>query len=83
MNHPKINAILSDYNDCLNLLSFFINRNNHQNCENIIRYLQILGDDLDRLIFDSIHRPGSQQTDSEAHKAIDLDAAKRVAAVGI
>lgn len=53
MNHWKISYILLEYNDCLDLLSFFLNRDNHDNCQNIIRYLHILGDDLDILINES------------------------------
>ena len=53
MNHWKISCILLEYNDCLDLLSFFLNRDNHENCNNIIRYLRILGNDLDNLINES------------------------------
>jgi len=83
MNHHKINAILSDYNDCSDLLRYFTKKKDEQNCKNLSRYRLILDDDLNMLIGDSNHRPGSQQTDSEAHKAIDLDAVKSAAVVGI
>jgi hypothetical protein len=53
MNHSKIHGLLVEYNDDLDLLDFFLKRNNYEACKNITRYLRLIGEDIDRLI-DSI-----------------------------
>ncbi len=54
MNSPKIHALLIEYNHELSLLQWFLDRDDDRACRDIIRYLHILGDDIDRAVDDSI-----------------------------
>jgi hypothetical protein len=50
MNHDKIHSLLIEYNDDLALLQWFMDRGDDRACRDIIRYLHILGDDIDRVV---------------------------------
>ena len=54
MNHDKIHSLLIEYNDDLALLQWFMDRGDDRACRDIIRYLHILGDDIDRAVDDSM-----------------------------
>ena len=54
MNHDKIHGLLVEYNDDLALLQWYMDRGDDRACRDIIRYLHILGDDINRAVDDSI-----------------------------
>ncbi len=58
MNSSKIHSLIIEQHDDLALLQWFMDRGDDRACRDIIRYLHILGDDIDRLVDDSISLPG-------------------------
>ena len=49
MNHNKIHSLIVEQHDDLALLQWFLDRGDDRACRDIIKYLHILGDDIDRL----------------------------------
>lgn len=50
MNHAKIHSIVAEQQEDLALLQWFLDRGDYRACRDIIRYLYILGQDINRLV---------------------------------
>ena len=73
MNHDKIHSLLIEYNDDLALLQWFMDRGDDRACRDIIRYLHILGDDIDRAV-DSDSMPSSAYHKAKSNLILGLEA---------
>ena len=50
MNLPKLLPMLKDYNECVGLLWFCYRKNDHRNFANILRYLDCLDKDINKIM---------------------------------